>query len=214
MTALKLYEIWVKNGTPESLLKKQLLTIGIFGEIFKGKYYAGKGDHELYTTPELVARSADFELFQETFVAPPETCTSCHGNGKDWTYGHRPNWSVCSQCETVFPCHCHRPDRNGNGKWYELPDENGKCSNCGRTLTELGLARIREAEALEEAELQKWWRVVAEQKEQARVRQLGEPCDSHDPVVVSSLAEVKTYFASRPAELEATSEPSAPGDMA
>jgi hypothetical protein len=219
MKALELYSIWAENGVPDAILKKQLLTRNIFGEIFKGKYYAGEGDHEIDTTPELVALSAHFELFQETFVAPPKTCTSCHHDestpATEWTYGHRPNWFVCTQCRTVIPCLCHNPDRNGYSTWSARPDENGKCSQCGRTLTELGLARIREAEALTEAKYRTWDRVVAEHKvKEEEERRLHDESLPKTLVVRASSDEAKAMFAKLRAEWEAESGLDQPCDAA
>jgi hypothetical protein len=219
MKALELYSIWAENGVPDAILKKQLLTRNIFGEIFKGKYYAGEGDHEIDTTPELVARSAHFELFQEKCVAAPATCTSCHHDestvANEWTYGHRPNWYVCAQCETVLPCRCHNPDRNGNSEWYALPDENGKCGECGRTLTELGIARIREAEALKEAKYRTWDRVVAEHKvKEKEERRLHDESLPKTLVVRASSDEAKAMLAKLRAEWEAKFERDQPSDVA
>ena len=215
MNAVDLYNIWSENGVPDSLLKKQLLTRNICGEIFKGKYYAGKGDHEIDTTPELVARSADFELFQEKCVAAPATCTSCHGDGKDWTYGHRPNWYVCAQCRTVIPCLCHNPDRNGYSRWSARPEDNGKCGECGRTLTELGIARIREAEALTEAKYRTWDRVVAEHKvKEEEERRLDDESLPKTLVVRASSDEAKAMLAKLRSEWEAESGRDQPSDAA
>ena len=217
MKALELYSIWADNGVPDAILKKQLLTINIFGEIFKGKYYAGEGDHEIDTTPELVALSADFELFQKKCVAAPETCTCCHHDestlANEWTYGHRPNWLVCAQCKTVLPCHCHNPDRNGNNVLYTRSDENGKCRDCGRPLTELGLARIREAEALKEAKYRTWDRVVAEHKvKEEEERRLHDESLPKTLVVRASTAETKAMLAKLSAEWEAESGHDQPSD--
>jgi hypothetical protein len=111
----------------------------------------------------------------------------------------------------VIPWLCHNPDRNGNHEWLARPDENGKCRDCGRPLTELGLARVREGQALKELEFRQWETRVAEQKEEERVRQLGVPADL---VVRASSDEAKAMLAKLRAEWEAESGLDQPSDAA
>jgi hypothetical protein len=201
------------------MLNKHMLFRSVCAEIFKGKYYEGRGDYEIDTTTELVRRSEDFEVMQETVVAAPESCTCCHHGestlANEWTYGHRPNWYVCAQCETVFPCRCHNPDRNGNSGWYALPDEDGKCSECGRLLTELGLARVREGEALKKLELRQGETRVAEQKvKKEEERRLHDESLPKMLVVRASSDEAKAMLAKLRAELEVESGLDQPSDVA
>jgi hypothetical protein len=168
MKASEIHSIWIRNGVGKSLRKHNYLALEL-------RYI---GDHETRTTTELMALSEQAELQNKTVVVPPETCTSCYGDGSaatsDWTYGHRPNWWVCSQCNTVLPCHCHRPDADGNSKGFPTPDENGNCGWCGRELSELAKACLREKEALAVAAERTWERAAVESKveEQRRIRVL------------------------------------------
>ncbi|MFZ1005876.1 MAG: hypothetical protein WAN65_03505 [Candidatus Sulfotelmatobacter sp.] len=113
MLASEVYATWLRNGVSGNILKDDLLVLNLH-----------RGDYRISTTPELMAISESFEHDTTRTNNPPELCASCKDTGLDshvdWTYGHRPGWWVCAQCNTVWACRCRTFDEDGN------------CDYCGR----------------------------------------------------------------------------------
>lgn len=89
------------------------------------------GDALTKTTEELIDVSTRREMDGDSYTPPP-ACKWCSGSPSEcdeyWTYGHRHDWWVCTQCKRVFPC---RHDDICDIDEFHLT---GTCSTCGLSL--------------------------------------------------------------------------------
>jgi hypothetical protein len=135
MMASEVYATWLRYGVSDKILKDDLLVLNL-----------RRGDYKIKTTPELMAISESFEHDTTMTNNPPESCTSCKDTGADseldWTFGHRPGWWVCAQCNTVWAPRCRAFDEDGN------------CDYCGRKGSDKAVAAYREKQAMDRAHVQ------------------------------------------------------------
>jgi hypothetical protein len=89
------------------------------------------GDALSGATQELIDVSIRCELDGDSYTQPA-ACRWCAGEtgevDKNWTYGHRRDWWVCSRCKRVYPC------RHANLDEVNEIHLTGICSDCGLRL--------------------------------------------------------------------------------
>jgi hypothetical protein len=89
-----------------------------------------QGDALAGTTQDLIDVSIRCEMDGGSYVPPPACiwCGDVNTLDRYWTYGHRRDWWVCSQCKRVYPC------RHASLDDLDESRLTGTCSDCGMAL--------------------------------------------------------------------------------
>lgn len=155
MEASELLAIWKNFGLSEYSESRALLAVAL----------RENGDYSIRTTPELIDASIECEMDGISFMPPSPTCPSCNDEDecdKDWTYGHRFDWWVCTQCKRVMPC------RHGYLADVDEHKLTGTCHACGMRMPYSFVADYLMKRYAEKAEEFRGFADAARQQEESR----------------------------------------------